>query len=431
MKGALPMFNPRVPLLCCLMMVLTACGGGDDPTPPSPPPVENRIILNKAGDCYQEVRHIVIRGDDQEIGAAIASISKDFYQAQPKLFANLAEKTIRNAYIQQHFPNLAERQKGVAQYYGWNEADLHDSSGLWYDITPGACSALYFPKSTTSSGHSLQARNMEFYTVTIEEFMGMRPGHGNRLFSRNYVMEIYPKNGYATLVTGTFDLLSGVFDGFNEHGLTISGLVDQNIPDKFKLKDWSAAVGLSYLQMARAVLEGARTVDEAKQLVSNLTVYFPMDGMHFLIGDRNGNSMILEFSELDLSPRFLMQKPGAPVILTNHSIFKEPSVADFKERVPTTEPYETHYRYLRLYDYLRSTSGKKYTSDDALFAMSLVYGYADDGSEGAAIPLPLRTVWSLVMDLDDLSMKIKFYTKDNSALKAPLFSDYYTFRLRR
>jgi len=35
------------------------------------------------------------------------------------------------------------------------------------------------------------------------------------------------------------------------------------------------------------------------------------------------------------------------------------------------------------------------------------------------------------MDLDDLSMKIKFYTKDNSALKAPLFSDYYTFRLRR
>jgi hypothetical protein len=106
-------------------------------------------------------------------------------------------------------------------------------------------------------------------------------------------------------------------------------------------------------------------------------------------------------------------------------------VNDFKKPVPTTQPYETHYRYLRLYDYLQSTAGKKYTSDDALFAMSLVYGYANDGSEGAAKPLPLRAIWSLVMDLDDLSMKIKFYTKDNTALKIPLFSDYYTFKLRR
>ncbi len=183
--------------------------------------------------------------------------------------------------------------------------------------------------------------------------------------------------------------------------------------------------------MFRAVLEGARTVEEAKQIVSNLTVYFPMDGMHFLIGDRNGNSMILEFSEKDLSPRFLMQQSGTPIIVTNHSIFYEPNVNSFLKPVDTTKPYDTHYRYLRLNDYLQSTPNKKYTADDGLFAMSLVYGYADDGSEGAAQPLPLRTVWSLVMDLDDLSMKIKFYTKDNAALKIPLFSDYYTFKLRR
>ena len=62
--------------------------------------------------------------------------------------------------------------------------------------------------------------------------------------------------------------------------------------------------GLSYLQMVRALLEGARTVDEAKKLVSGLKVYFPMDGIHFLISDRNGDSMILEFAEDDLSPRF-------------------------------------------------------------------------------------------------------------------------------
>jgi hypothetical protein len=156
-----------------------------------------------------------------------------------------------------------------------------------------------------------------------------------------------------------------------------------------------------------------------------------MDGMHFLIGDRNGNSMILEFSEKDLSPRFLMQPSGSPTIITNHSIFYEPTVESFKKPIDYSKPYDTHYRYLRLYDYLQGTRGTMYTADDGLFAMSLVYGYADDASEGTAKALPLRTVWSLVMDLDDLSMKIKFYTKDNTALKIPLFSDCRTFRLRR
>ena len=47
------------------------------------------------------------------------------------------------------------------------------------------------------------------------------------------------------------------------------------------------------------------------------------------------------------------------------------------------------------------------------------------------MPLPLRTVWSLVMDVDDLSMKIKFYTEDDDTNNAPLFTDAYTFRLSK
>ena len=147
-------------------------------------------------------------------------------------------------------------------------------------------------------------------------------GKGNRLFSRNFVMETYPQDGgYASLVVGTFDLMNGAYDGFNEHGLCISGLVDQNLAQKtVPLSDLEKQEGLSYLQMVRAILEGARTVDEVKQLVSGLKVYFPMDGIHFLIGDRNGDSMILEFSEDDLSPRFTDPASAGPSIMTNHSV---------------------------------------------------------------------------------------------------------------
>ena len=43
----------------------------------------NEIVLEKtAGECFQEVRHIVLRGTNQEIGRAIAGLSQDYYQAQ-------------------------------------------------------------------------------------------------------------------------------------------------------------------------------------------------------------------------------------------------------------------------------------------------------------------------------------------------------------
>ncbi|MFA6002124.1 MAG: C45 family peptidase [Thermoleophilia bacterium] len=407
---------------------------GSDDAGSSSAIVTNQVVLEKcAGQSYQEVRHIVLRGTNQEIGGAIAQLSNDYYQGQCLPFDSLENKQSRNSYIRAHFPALAERQKGIAARYGWGDSDLHDSSSLWYDMQPVNCSAVFFPKSVTADGHSFQARNMEFYIVDIYEFMNPgRSGKGNRMFSRNFVMETYPQDGgYASLVIGTFDLLNGAYDGLNEHGLSISGLVDQNLAQKtVPLSDLEKQEGLSYLQMVRALLEGARTVDEAKQLVSDLKVYFPMDGIHFLIGDRNGDSMILEFSEEDLSPRFISPASPGPSIMTNHPVKEYPTIDTFPP-IDKTKAYDTFYRYTRLHDYLEASVFHKYTPDDGLHAMSMVYGFVNDESEGTAMPLPLRTVWSLVMDLDDLSMKIKFYTADDDTSATPILTDAYTFSLRK
>ena len=181
--------------------------------------------------------------------------------------------------------------------------------------------------------------------------------------------------------------------------------------------------------MVRLILEGARTVAEAKTLVSNLTVYFPMDGMHFLIGDRTGASMVLEFSETDLSPRFMPQSATQPAIITNHSIYYYPDVQSFPTH-DLTQSYNTFNRFTRLYDYLQASKYHKYTTDDGFYAMSLVYGFVNDASEGTADPLPLRTIWSTVMDTDALNMQVKFYTVDNDALQEPTFTDAYLFQLQ-
>ena len=436
------MLKQLLTLMVLLMPVMLLSGCGDSGTT-SGAIVTNQVILEKATGKYQEMRHIVLKGTNQEIGAAIAKISREQYQAQPFPFPTIQDKQNRNSYIQQYFPYLAERQRGVESYYDWGSNNLNDSSSLWYEIFPAKCSAIFFPKSVTSTGHSFTARDMDFYTVDINQFMGKsKTPLGNKLFSRNFVLETYPENGgYAAMAVGTFDLMNGAYDGFNEKGLVISGLVDQSltatkggvVQDLTKLTTQS---GLNYLQMVRLLLENAATIDDVDRLLSNLTVYFPLDGIHFLIGDRSGNSAILEFyipdpdNPASKMTYTIIRKPSTtPTIITNHSMRLNPDPG--KYIYDKSKSYDTFYRYMRLYDYLQASAFIKYTLDDGLYAMSLVYGYADDASEGAAAPFPVRTIWSVVMDIDDLSMKIKFYTADNTAQKQPIMTDAYTFKLRR
>jgi len=430
-------------LAICHAVLLSACG--DSGNSSSGALVKNDLVLQKTGGNYQEVRHIVLKGTNQEIGKSLAQLSKDYYQAQPMQFPaqdGLSYKASRNSYIQQYFPTLAARQRGIEAYYGWGANDLNDSSALWYDMQPVKCSAIFFPKSVTANGHSFQARNMEFYTVDMYRF-AVPPytvdGHGNKLFSRNFVLETYPQDGgYATMVVGTFDLVNGAFDGFNEHGLSISGLVDQSLKLTAGITTMTQQPGLSYLQMVRMILENARTVDDVPKLLANLTVYFPLDGIHFLLGDRNGNARFLEFYSPDgktLSFRYFAQDQTKilvkPTIMTNHPMWENFDTSSSKYQYDPTKSYDTYYRYMRLYDYLQASAFHYYTPDDGLYAMSLVYGYANDSSEGAAEPFPVRTIWSLVMDVDDLSLKIKFYTVDNEAQKTPVFTDTMTFKMQK
>lgn len=433
------MFKPLVSLLALLLSALLLSACGDTKSSNNGAIVTNEVVLAKTASSYQEVRHIVLRGTNQEIGSAIARLSKEQYQARPFPFPNLTAKQNRNAYIQQNFPYLAERQKGIEAYYGWGATDLYDSSSLWYDIFPVNCSAIFFPKAVTATGHSFTARVMDFYTVDINQFMQKsKTPLGNMLFSRNFVLETYPQDGgHAAMVVGTFDLLNGAFDGFNEKGLVISGLVDQSltvtpggvVQDLAKL---SSQEGISYLQMMRLLLEKAATIDEVDKLLTNLKVYFPIDGIHFLIGEKSGNAAILEFyidADKKMTYTVIRQPSGSPTIMTNHSMRLNPDPSKYTYDI--TETYDTFYRYMRLYNYLKASAFLKYTLDDGLYAMSLVYGYTNEAPEGALLPLPLRSIWSVVMDVDDLSMKIKFYTTDNTALKQLVMTDAYTFSLRK
>jgi len=47
--------------------------------------------------------------------------------------------------------------------------------------------------------------------------------------------------------------------------------------------------------------------------------------------------------------------------------------------------------------------------------MTLSYGHSQDKDEGAAVPLPMRTLWTMVYDLDEGTIDVLFYAKDGPA----------------
>ncbi len=97
--------------------------------------------------------------------------------------------------------------------------------------------------------------------------------------------------------------------------------------------------------------------------------------------------------------------------MTNHSVFEFPGVDSFPEVAPELT-YNTFNRYRVLDDYVSGHRGK-FSEADAEQAMSLVYGFANDSSEGAAYDLPLRTLCVTFIDVGQRAMRLRFYLRDS------------------
>ncbi len=387
---------------------------------------KNEIILPKRDDTYMEVRHIVLKGNNKDIGKAIADIAKENYGVKLLPFINQANRKTREEYIAKHDQILSQRMKGVEESFQLDTNHNFNTSLLMYDIGQAGCSAIFFPREYSANNHAFVARNTDFYTANFAQFTNQGTGAGNNLISRNYALEIYPEDeGYASIVLGSMDLMSGIFDGLNSEGLAISCLVDQNVAKEVK-KDFDDAQGLAAQQFSRLILEKAKTCQEAEAVARNNQIYMIIDGFHYMVTDRSGTSLIIEFSEKDMSPIFtyIYNKPR---VMTNHPVHKYPQVSDF----PATDPeanYNTFNRFAKLNEYLIKNNGKKFSDKDGFDALSLVYGFCNDSSEGPSLNLPLRTLWPVITDLDNCSMKVKFYLNDGPD-KTLNFSEIFKFRL--
>ena len=348
--------------------------------------VTNKVILPKKPGTYMEVRHIVLRGTNEEIGKALGDIAQEWLGIKLGRYAAPIYAKACRLYMEKNAPFLLERMKDVAKSYNLSpEDDMYVPSYLVYDLAPLACSAIYFPASSTTNGHVLLAHNMDFYITTLRVMFGMKPVEGeHNLFSRNFIMELYPEKGYPSLVVGALDLMNGFQSGMNSEGLIVAMLADNDAPaNKTPSLLGDNTGGLNILQMARLILDTCATVEEARIAILNNKLTLGFEPAHLLIGDRSGKSFIYETSSRDFTDHFAGNN-GKTHIMTNHSVHLYKDVNKFPSYSPRAT-YNSFYRYRTLHDFLQKHSGK-ISSDDAWKALSSVYAHTVDADEGARIP---------------------------------------------
>jgi len=401
--------------------------------------LKNEVLLNKDDMNYTELRHIILKGTNEQIGKALGEISQKDYNAKLSKFADPIYAKARLEYFKKNYPVFYERIKGVAEAYrvSLGSTDL-DLSILPYDAGSMGCSVIFFPPTATYNGHAMTSRNLDYRIVPMDVLLGkVITSNEAGLFARAHVLELYPTEGYSSLVIGGHDLLETFFQGFNSQGLAIEMLADESPHIVMTpLNGGPRASGISYMLATRMILDTCKNVEEAKLVFLNNRIYFPFMGCHFLIYDKFGHSTIAEFMANDDSVHFA-DAAGSIRVMTNHPECLYPTEDTFPHTDANTSYYDSFVRHRTLTNITSNHKGK-FTKLDLEDILRPVYAEVCFGSlsseKSSKANIPERTVMNSVLDLTAGTISARFYLRDgpiDPMLGGPtnVFSEFFNFTL--
>jgi hypothetical protein len=267
------------------------------PPRPAPTVVQNdQVVVGGAKDSM-EVRHLVVKGSNEEIGRALATIARERYQAKPQPSQDPLRTRAQRRYVERNYPILHDRMRGVASAFGKR---LDDDAWNWSEIgfteLRAGCSVVHLPPKATTFG-SVVSRDYDFTTGSLG-FGFLETGMLHPT-ARPYVVEMHPDRGYASVALVAYDLLSGVLDGINSEGLTVTLAMDDEVFSKQATDPTRGpTAGLGELQTLRMLLDTCGNVAEAKEALLQAKQYYAFVPVHYLIADRFGNSFIWEHSQV-------------------------------------------------------------------------------------------------------------------------------------
>ncbi len=385
---------------------------------------EDRVIAGRPADSL-EVRHLVLRGTNEQIGRALAEIAKERYDARLETMQDPVQARAVRTFLERNDPILLDRMRGVAAAFGRSiEDDGWDFTTLGFTDLEAGCSVAHLPPSSTANGKSVVSRDYDFTTGALS--FGFLPPGMLHPTARPYLLELHPDQGYASIAMVAYDLLSGVLDGINSEGLTVTLAMDGELFSEFKMEPTRGpAVGLGELQTLRLLLDTCATVEEAKQTLLATKQYYQYVPVHYLIADRNGNAFVWEYSEAH-NKEYVIESPRQPLVMTNFTLHKQ--LEDGKP--PSAEKARGT---CRRYAYLSEKLATGKLDDTALRGF---HQNVDAQMSQAADPSrpPERTFWHAFYYPEDRKVRLSYYLRDepypgDARLVRPIRTDYLEFRL--
>jgi predicted choloylglycine hydrolase len=371
---------------------------------------------------FMEVRHVVIKGTNFQIGKKTAEIVRD--HSLVKVFS--PPETQRNhtqrIYMEQNYPVYYERMKGVAAAFGLDmQNDNYDFSGLPQQMElPGikACSAVFYPAAFTESGHDILSRNADYSTRTLDV---VDPKTGKKPpFVAPYVFEVYPDKGYPCLYICAFDYLGGVMDGINSQGLTVAVFAEM---ESMSTSKPTAGIGMHELLCMRYLLDMYKDVEQAKEALLSINHFYIYIPCHYIIADRNGKSFIFEFSP-QRDKTFITDGNG-PQCITNHLVYKYYNASSVPDGLK-----ESANRLEILHKAVKSGGKFNIEQMKEINGRVAVPPFAPQNPQSP----PWRTLWHSIYDINERKMSVKFYLgeepdpKDKSKVVLK-YSKYIDFKL--
>jgi Acyl-coenzyme A:6-aminopenicillanic acid acyl-transferase len=410
----------KATVLCIILFAGASIRAGSDSTITS----DQRVAGGP--DDFLLVHHLVLRGDNQSIGRALARLAQESYGTSVSSSVDRVRTRAQRHYIEKTYPVLFERMRGVAAAYGKDvNDDTCDFSGLGYSHIRAGCSVVYYPPQATVSGQSIFSRNYDFSTGTLR---GTKPPPGELpSTARPYILELHPDQGYASIAICSYDLLCGVLDGTNSEGLTVALLADDELLSRYPSTiepTRGAAVGLGVQQILRLLLDTCATVDEAKEALLLTKQYYEFLPCHYLVADRHGHAFVWEYSQAH-NKEYIVENPGKPLATTNFSLHRY-----MKGQTPPTpsDVGRVCPRYCALCQGIAKHEGKM---DIDFIKENQKRVDAVQPPRSAERP-PGRTLWHALYCPETRSLEVSFYLgdrKSDDGKSTIARTDYIAFRL--
>jgi predicted choloylglycine hydrolase len=346
-------------------------------------------IVAGGPDAYMEVGHLVLRGTNREIGAALAVMARDRHGVVPARGGDPLITRARRRWYRREWPAHFERMRGVADVHAVEVEDDSVELGLlaYLGGPPApACSVAWLPASSTMS------RNYDFPTGTLTEILGGERQPGElAMTARPYVVETHPSDGGPScLFLCAYELLGGCIDGVNSEGLVVALLADDETTDRDPTL--APAVGVNEIQLLRFVLETCASTAEAREALLAAKQHYMFLPCHFLVADAGGDSFVWERT---VNAEHIVEGRREIQVVTNHLLHNRPSVHD----LPAGDgPSATYERARRL---TAAVAGGSLSREELKAAHSCVH--REDPAS------PARTLWHGRYDAVERSLEVSFY----------------------